>query len=80
MTGLMSYASIVTCVGAANALSREGCRHFEAFNQSTEDFNRKVFQLEDVTLKRLAGALYDRIWGHTVVLSSGRGQVWHWWR
>jgi hypothetical protein len=26
VTGLMSYASLVTCEGATNALSREGCR------------------------------------------------------
>jgi hypothetical protein len=28
----MSYASLVTCEGAANALSREGCKYFEVFN------------------------------------------------
>jgi hypothetical protein len=27
--GFMSYASLVTCEGAMNALSREGCRHYE---------------------------------------------------
>jgi hypothetical protein len=26
--GFMSYASLVTCEGAMNALSREGCRHY----------------------------------------------------
>jgi hypothetical protein len=31
VTGLMSFASLVTCEGAANALSHEGCRHFEVF-------------------------------------------------
>jgi hypothetical protein len=62
-TGLMSYASLVTCEGAANALSREGCRHFEVFDQVTEDFNRGIFQVRDEMLKRSAGALYDRMWG-----------------
>jgi hypothetical protein len=28
VTGLMSFALLVTCEGTANALSREGCRHF----------------------------------------------------
>jgi phage shock protein A len=32
VTGLMSFASLVTCEGAVNALSREGCGHFEAFD------------------------------------------------
>jgi hypothetical protein len=43
MMGLMSFASLITCEGAVNALSREGCRHFEVFNQANEDFNRGVF-------------------------------------
>ena len=32
VTGLMSFASLITCEGAMNALSREGCRHFEFFD------------------------------------------------
>jgi ABC-type phosphate transport system permease subunit len=43
VTGLMSYALLVSCVGAANELAREGCRHFEAFDQSNKDFNVGVF-------------------------------------
>jgi hypothetical protein len=62
-TGLISYASLVTCEGAANALSREGCRHFEVFNRANEDFDRGIFQVEDDVLTRSAGALYDRMWG-----------------
>jgi ABC-type phosphate transport system permease subunit len=34
--GLMSYASLITYKGAANALPREGCRHFKTFNQSNK--------------------------------------------
>jgi hypothetical protein len=30
--GFMSFASLVTCEGAMNALSREGCRHYEVFD------------------------------------------------
>jgi hypothetical protein len=60
--GLMSFASLITCEGAVNALSREGCRHFEVFDRSDEDFDR-VFQVEDAVLKRSTGALYDRMWG-----------------
>jgi hypothetical protein len=71
MTGLMSYASLVTCEGAVNALSCEGCRHFEAFDRSYEDFDQGVFQVEDDVLKRSAGALYDRMWG-----PHGHGVVW----
>jgi hypothetical protein len=61
--GLMSFASLVTCEGAMNALSREGCRHFEVFDRSDEDFERGIFQVEDPVLKRSIGALYDRMWG-----------------
>jgi hypothetical protein len=32
VSGLMSYASPVTYEGDANALSHDGCRHFEAFD------------------------------------------------
>jgi hypothetical protein len=62
MTGLISYVSLVTYEGAANALSREGCRHFEAFDRSYEDFDQGVFQVKDDVLKRSTGALYDRMW------------------
>ena len=61
--GLMSYASLVTCEGAMNALSREGCRHFEVFDQADEDFDRDVYKVEDPVVKESAGALYDRMWG-----------------
>jgi hypothetical protein len=63
VTGLMSFASLITCEGAANALSREACRHFKVFDRSDEDFDREIFQVEDAVLKRSAGALYDRMWG-----------------
>jgi hypothetical protein len=71
MMGLMSFASLITCEGAANALSREGCRHFEVFDRSNEDFDRGIFQVEDEVLKRSAGALYDMMWGQ-----HGRDTVW----
>ena len=68
--GLMSYVSLVTCEGDANALSHEGCRHFEAFDRVNEDFDAGVFHIEDDVLKRSAGALYDRMCG-----PHGRGVV-----
>jgi hypothetical protein len=61
--GFMAYASLVTCEGAMNALSREGCRHFEVFDQADEDFERDIFKVEDPVVKESAGALYDRMWG-----------------
>jgi hypothetical protein len=63
VTGLMSFASLVTCEGGVNALSREGCGHFEAFDQSDEGFEREIFQVEDPVMKRSARALFDRMWG-----------------
>jgi hypothetical protein len=56
VTGLMSFASLVTCEGGMNALSREGCGHFEVFDQSDEGIKREIFQVEDPMLKRSAGA------------------------
>jgi len=61
--GFMSYASLVTCEGAMNALSREGCRHYEVFDQADEDFERDIYKVEDSVVKESAGALYDRMWG-----------------
>jgi hypothetical protein len=63
VTGLMSFASLVTCEGAVNALSREGCRHFEVFDQSDENFEREIFKVEDPVLKQSVGALFDKMWG-----------------
>jgi hypothetical protein len=63
VTGLMSFASLVTCEGAVNALSREGCRHFEVFDQSDKNFEREIFKVEDPMLKQSAGALFNRMWG-----------------
>jgi hypothetical protein len=61
--GFMSYASLVTCEGAMNALSRKGCRHYEVFDQSDEDFEREIYKVEDPMVKESAGALFDRMWG-----------------
>jgi hypothetical protein len=63
VTGLMSFASLVTCEGAVNSLSREGCRHYEVFDQSDENFEREIFKVKDPMLKQSAGALFDRMWG-----------------
>jgi hypothetical protein len=64
--GFMSIASLVTCEGAMNALSREGCRHYEVFDQSDESFEREIFKAEDPVVKQSAGALFDRMWGRMV--------------
>jgi hypothetical protein len=63
--GFMSFASLVTCEGTMNALSREGCRHYEVFDQwqSDENFEREIFKAEDPVVKQSAGALFDRMWG-----------------
>jgi hypothetical protein len=63
VTGFMSFASLVTYEGAVNALSREGCRHYEVFDQADENFEREIFKVEDPMLKQSAGALFDRMWG-----------------
>jgi hypothetical protein len=61
--GFMSFASLITCEGAMNALSREGYRHYEVFDQSDENFEREIFKVEDPVVKQSAGALFDRMWG-----------------
>jgi hypothetical protein len=79
--GFMSYASLVTCEGAMNALSREGCQHYEVFDQADEDFERDIYKVEDPVVKESAGALYDRMCGphgREVVrerAETARGQV-----
>jgi hypothetical protein len=59
----MSFASLVTCEGTMNALSREGCKHYEVFDQSDENFECEIFKVEDPVVKQSAGALFDRMWG-----------------
>jgi hypothetical protein len=61
--GFMSFASLVTCEGAMNALSRKGCRHYEVFDQSDENFEREIYKVEDPVVKQSVGALFDRTWG-----------------
>jgi hypothetical protein len=39
------------------------CRHYEVFDQADENFERKIFKVEDPMLKQSAGALFDRMWG-----------------
>jgi hypothetical protein len=78
VTGLMSYASLVTCEGASNALSREGCRHFKVFDRASEDFDRGIFQVEDDVLKRSTATVYDKSGVLMVVAPSGRGPIEHW--
>jgi hypothetical protein len=63
MEGFMSFASLVTCEGALNALSREGCSHYGGFDRSDEEFGRKIFKVEDPVVKDSMGALFDRMWG-----------------
>jgi hypothetical protein len=47
-----------------NALSREGCSHYEVFDRSDEDFGREIFKVEDPVVKDVGGgALFDRMWG-----------------
>jgi hypothetical protein len=43
VTGLMSFASLITCEGVVNALSHEGCVHFEVFDRSDKEFERGIF-------------------------------------
>jgi hypothetical protein len=49
--GFMSFASLVTCEGAMNALSREGCRHYEVFDQADENFECEIFKVKDLVVK-----------------------------
>jgi hypothetical protein len=62
VTGLMSFASLVTCEGTVNALSREGCRHFEVFDQSDKNFEREIFKVEDPMLKQSATNIMVQGW------------------
>ena len=77
----VAVEEVVTGEGAMNALSREGCRHFEAFDQVDEDFERDIYKVEDPVVKESAGALYDRMWrlyGREVVrerAETARAQV-----
>jgi hypothetical protein len=71
-------ASLVTCEGAMNALSRVGCRNFEVLDRVNEDFDRGVFQIEDDVLKRSAGHFLTGCGALTASASSRRGQTQRW--
>jgi hypothetical protein len=62
VTGFMSFASLVTCKGAMNALSREGCKHYEVFDQADKNFESEIFKVEDPVVKQSARELFDRMW------------------
>jgi hypothetical protein len=64
--GFMSFASLVTCEGAMNALSREDCRHYEVFDQSDESFEREIFKAKDPVVKQSAGHFLIGCGGHMV--------------
>jgi hypothetical protein len=78
VTGLMSFASLITCEGAANALSLEGCRHYEVFDRVTEDFDRGIFQVGDEVLKQSAGCFTIGCGALTAVTLSGREPTERW--
>jgi hypothetical protein len=61
--GFMSFASLVNCEGAMNALPRERCKHYEVFDRSDENFGREIFKVEDPVVKDSTGPLFDRMWG-----------------
>jgi FtsZ-binding cell division protein ZapB len=60
---LLVLPTIIEGFMAMNALSREGCRHYEVFDQSDKSFEREIFKAEDPVVKQSAGALFDRMWG-----------------
>jgi hypothetical protein len=69
--GFMSFASLVTCEGAMNALSRKGCRHYEVFDRSYKSFECEIFKAEDPVVKQSAGAFLIGCGGRMVVRLSG---------
>jgi hypothetical protein len=56
-----------------NALSREGCGHFEVFDPSDEGLEREIFQVKDPVLKRSAGRSSTGCGALTPERRSGRG-------
>jgi hypothetical protein len=69
----MSFASLVTCEGAVNALSREGCRHYEVFDQADKNFECEIFKVEDSVLKQSAGRSSIGCGARTAKRRSGSG-------
>jgi hypothetical protein len=78
VTGLMSFTSLITCEGATNALSYEGCRHFKVFDRSDEDFDRRIFQVEDEGLSGLLGCFMIGCGALTTVILSRKDLTGRW--
>jgi hypothetical protein len=53
--------------------SREGCKHYEVFDQSDDNFEQEIFKVEDPVVKDSAGALFDRMWALMVERRLGSG-------
>jgi hypothetical protein len=73
VVGFMSYASLITCEGAMNALAHEGCRHYEVFDRSDEDFGREIFKVEDPVVKDAGGPSSTGCGALTVERRLGNG-------
>jgi hypothetical protein len=74
VTGPMSFASLATCEGAVNALSREGCGHFEVFSTiRTRTSNAKSSRLKTRCLSSRRGRSSTGCGVRTAGRWSGRG-------
>ena len=78
VTGLMSFASLITCEGAVNALSREGCGHFEVFDQPAKASNVKSSRSRTRCLSGRRGRSSTGCGVLTVERRSGRGPTGQW--
>jgi hypothetical protein len=78
VTGLMSFASLIICEGVVNALSREGCGHFEVFDQSYEGFNAKSSRSRTRCLSGRRGRSSTGCEVLTAERRSGRGPTEQW--
>jgi hypothetical protein len=78
VTGLMSFASLVTYEGVVNALSREGCGHFEVFDQSDEASNAKSSRSRTRCLSGRRGRSSTGCGVLTAERQSGRGPTGQW--
>lgn len=57
----MAYSALVSHRGRLNALTHEGCRHFERFGSLDYCIGCDIYDIEE-SLKMLSGVLLDRIW------------------
>jgi hypothetical protein len=63
----MAYSALVSPRGRLNALTHEGCCHFERFGSLDYCTGCDIYDIEE-SLKMPSGVLFDRMWSPSALI------------